>query len=630
MFVVLTAAVVAGGSLRLASVDHKESSSHDEAISFVAATCHQDGFRHVTARQSYPYAVRAPAASWQRFWKIDRRWCFGSITHGLAHTDIHPPAYFWLLHVWSVATGVGLQQAVWLNILLATLTALATFGLGRQALGDAVDAGLLAAIWIVSSATISTSTEARQYDLFPLVTVLFLWQGLRVPRPERRVRPVDAALLGILTCVGALTHYLFGAVVIGAAALAAGRLLPREWRGFVGYGGAGGLGAALALALNPSFQQALRRERSQREDFDATQVGGRADRVFSTLADFFVGKAHNPPGAGRVVAALLVVGLVVLGILGLASRAGARGTLRDRLAGGSLALMALWLGGTIIALYLTFVSPRNGMGATYLAPVWPLIAAIPILLMRFTGPLRRPLGVILAAGVLAAGISSVRAVDRANADLPEPGALIGRHGEMLVDSDARGMLPVALWHAQRRRIVLVASQRTLVDHPDRWLATLGRRRLVYVSVAALGGNAAGRAHIRGALRREGRRLHQRGVLILWDPQHSVGTLGERVSAASRARHRPCRASAATRRTPRCLRPMSGRRVPHGRPAPQVLQGCAAVTPVAYEARGARSSRRPQAEPGKQSSGSAYYSRSADRRADRGRPGSRGRRRDGGG
>jgi hypothetical protein len=537
-FVLLTAAVVTGGWLRLASVDHKASPSHDEAISFVAATCHQDGFKQLTARQSYPYGVRAPVAAWQQFWKIDRKWCFGSITHGLAHTDIHPPAYFWLLHVWSVATGVGLRQAVWLNILLATLTALATFGLGRQALGDPFDAGLLAAIWIVSAASISTSTEARQYDLFALVTVLFIWQVLRVTRRDRPARPVDAALLGILTSVGALTHYLFGAVVIGAAALAAGRLLPREWRRLAIYGGAVVLGAAVALVLNPSFQQALRRERRQREDFNAMQVGARADRVFSTLADFFVGKPHNTPGAGRVVAALLVVGLVVLGILGVASRAGTRGTLRERLTGGSLALMALWLGGTIIALYLAFVSPRNGMGATYLAPVWPLIAAIPILVIRFTGPLRRPLGVILAGGVLAAGISSVRAVDRANADLPRPAALIGRHDEMLVDTDARGMLPVALWHAQRRRIVLVASQRTLVDHPHRWLAALGRQRLVYVSVAAVGGDAAGRAHIRGALRRQGRRLHQRGVLILWDPQHSVGSLGERVFAASRARQRP--------------------------------------------------------------------------------------------
>jgi hypothetical protein len=166
------------------------------------------------------------------------------------------------------------------------------------------------------------------------------------------------------------------------------------------------------------------------------------------------------------------------------------------------------------------------------------MAAIPILLMRFTGPLRRPLGVILAGGVLAAGISSVRAVDLANAELPEPVSLIGRHDEMVVDTVARGMLPVALWHAERRRVVLVASQRTLVAHPHRWLATLGRRRLVYVSVAALGGNAAGRAHIRGALRRDGRKLRQRGVLILWDPQHSVGTLGERVFAASRPRQRP--------------------------------------------------------------------------------------------
>jgi hypothetical protein len=66
MFVGLAAAVVTGGWLRLASVDHKASPSHDEAISFVAATCHQDGFslrRIAIARSAL---VRWHGAMWNR------------------------------------------------------------------------------------------------------------------------------------------------------------------------------------------------------------------------------------------------------------------------------------------------------------------------------------------------------------------------------------------------------------------------------------------------------------------------------------------------------------------------------------------------------------------------------------
>src|SRR5439155_16200851 len=77
----------------------------------------------------------------------------------------------------------GLQQGVWLNVLLAAMTALAIFGVGREAFGDDVEAALLAGVWVLSPATIGTSTEARPYDLFALVTVLFTWQLLRVTRP---------------------------------------------------------------------------------------------------------------------------------------------------------------------------------------------------------------------------------------------------------------------------------------------------------------------------------------------------------------------------------------------------------------------------------------------------------------
>jgi uncharacterized membrane protein len=100
-----------GTGLRLESVRHKETPSHDESISFIAATCHQDAYERLA-----PDGVAVPAARWQRFWTLDRaKLCFGAIGRGLAHTDLHPPLYFWLLHVWSLILGVGLTQGVWLK-----------------------------------------------------------------------------------------------------------------------------------------------------------------------------------------------------------------------------------------------------------------------------------------------------------------------------------------------------------------------------------------------------------------------------------------------------------------------------------------------------------------------------------
>src|SRR3954447_7061733 len=60
----LAASVVVGIGLRLESVRHKETPSHDEAISFIAATCHQDAYE-----SEAPQGREVPAAEWQRFWK---------------------------------------------------------------------------------------------------------------------------------------------------------------------------------------------------------------------------------------------------------------------------------------------------------------------------------------------------------------------------------------------------------------------------------------------------------------------------------------------------------------------------------------------------------------------------------
>src|SRR5829696_2342525 len=188
--------------LRLESVEFKRTPSHDEAISFIAATCHQRAYDDLVARGSHPLGTAVRAAQWQRFWHVEDKLCLGEIGNGLAETDVHPPLYFWALHVWSLIAGVGLAQGLWLNLVIVSLTAVALAGLGRLAFRDDAEAVVLSAVWVLSPAAVSTSTEARQYDLLALVTVLFVWQFLRVIRTERPLRAGDAVLLAVLTAAG--------------------------------------------------------------------------------------------------------------------------------------------------------------------------------------------------------------------------------------------------------------------------------------------------------------------------------------------------------------------------------------------------------------------------------------------
>ncbi|MGI9125246.1 MAG: hypothetical protein ACR2JM_10925, partial [Mycobacterium sp.] len=68
---------------------------HDDVISIIAATCNQGRYE-----QYIPSGQWVPASEWQQYWQMGRFDCFSLIGHDLAHYDIHPPLYFWLLHIW--------------------------------------------------------------------------------------------------------------------------------------------------------------------------------------------------------------------------------------------------------------------------------------------------------------------------------------------------------------------------------------------------------------------------------------------------------------------------------------------------------------------------------------------------
>lgn len=144
--VVLALAIVAALGLRIGLVDAKQTLSHDETISYLAATCHQGEYERVVSRGAYPVARFAPAAAWQRFVEPDEALCFGRIAEGLAMHDIHPPLYFWMLHVWTLLTGTGVATATVLHLILVALTMAAVFGLASDVLGDRLEAAFAASL----------------------------------------------------------------------------------------------------------------------------------------------------------------------------------------------------------------------------------------------------------------------------------------------------------------------------------------------------------------------------------------------------------------------------------------------------------------------------------------------------
>lgn len=126
----------------------------------------------------------------------------GQITRDAAN-DIHPPLYYWLLHLWTGLFGHSEAALRSLSALLGVLLVLTTAELGRRIYG--VVTGLLAGlVAAVAPFQVYYSQEARMYILLALVAavsmLVFWWllsqEDRRLPAPEvppgARKRPSTA------------------------------------------------------------------------------------------------------------------------------------------------------------------------------------------------------------------------------------------------------------------------------------------------------------------------------------------------------------------------------------------------------------------------------------------------------
>jgi hypothetical protein len=468
----LACVLVAAGGLRVAGGADKSGFTHDESISYLAAACHQDDYARITVRAEPPFGRWAAASDWKALLRPDRALCLGQISRDLAREDIHPPLYFWLLHVWALVFGVGLWTGLSLNIVLATLTGLALFGLARRVLGDPLKAAAVAGVWSLSPAAIRVFGEARQYELLALLAVLFVWQCVRFADPPTRSLRRDAAGLAVLTAAGALAHFLFSLVAVAGAALLAGRLWRRERRLLVPGLASIAAGYAIFSLIHPGFVLSVRRGRAQAVESTADLLAARAVDTVETLAEFMVPPVVATGAAAAVALAILAAATAWASVAALTSR-GARP------AAVAMPLVFIWLVAAHAALFLSFVSPGSGMDFKHLSALWPFAAFVPVLVVgSLPGWVRVPLGAAAAAALATA--ATIAALGQFPAPGQTPPPELERADALVLDNVARGVLPRIVWRLPDDARVFAASQRYLLGHQHAWLNELGPGTL-YVS-----------------------------------------------------------------------------------------------------------------------------------------------------
>jgi len=509
---ILIALLLTATLARVIQAARKQTINHDEAISYLAATGHQGVYKQIITAQEPPFGVWAKSSEWLRLLRPEIPFCFARIGSDLAHFDIHPPLYFWLLHVWLLIFGLHLWTGPVFNTLIALGTALALFGLARQLLGDPREALIVTTLWAMSPTVIAISSEARQYDLLALITVLFAWHALRCSQLER-LNWRDGLLIAALTMLGALIHYQFALVVMGGVMFLAIRLFRTNRRHLVSFLAYITVGYLAFVLLHPQFYLSIMRQRQQAQVFQYSEVPIRLVNVASGFLGFimpissvnvvsslvgFIMPDSAVPWKNVLIAIYKVVAIALF--LGLAWLIWATYRLMQahRLRAFLMSFLG-WTAGFVTLLYLACFSPRHAMGSRYLTMAWPFIAFSLVYALRLPSfdRWRGRLVVLLCVGMCLIGMTSVVARIWYQSVLHGPALMAaftpGRI--VLVDNVARGILPCIYFHIPEETDVFFADQNYLLTHVDLWLPRVRQGNAIYISSDAYSGTKANKEQI---------------------------------------------------------------------------------------------------------------------------------------
>jgi len=473
----LLASILFGLGFRMIAVSGKQTVTHDEGISYLAATGHQAEYSEMSLRGTYPAGHWVPLSDWKRFIEPDRFFCFKKISSDLARYDYHPPLYFWLLHIWISVFGVGIWVGPALNFLLTLVIAAVLLKLADEVLGNRLEASAVVCVWILSPYAMFTSTEARQYELFTLLSLVLIWRTIRYVEGRNQASASELAVLSLITLAGALTYYYFALVVAGCGVFMLFNLLKANRGKCLKFFVPAALGYAFFLLLHPAVSQMIRTRQEKEQPLVIEDVVARTKTAAMTVSQFFV---HQK--AGDAILILVTVGLLI-GAAFIVSK-GPSKTNGDRIAIPQTAkyvmYFLLWNLGSVSLLYVLGISPWCAMGAKYLAVVWLFVGFVPVLIFRLAPTrLRAALVVVLCGWQLLHGLAfAVVTLHRARTG-PDASAVLNRADAVLSDSVARGIFPRIFFVMKEDKMIFAARQGDLIRGEDRWIPGLPRNS-VYV------------------------------------------------------------------------------------------------------------------------------------------------------
>ncbi|MBX2973394.1 MAG: glycosyltransferase family 39 protein [Flavobacteriales bacterium] len=345
----------------------KTTLSGDESVSYMCAAASAGVWETTIADLiDTPIAV----ADLQRFYDRPAQFDFHTVSVDMARYDVHPPLYFWLLHIIHVLWGTTAATGAWLNVVFGLGVLLLLARLARSLTGSDTAALAVAVVWYLSPAAVQIDLEARPYQLLALLTLASYMLGLRlVNGGAGRWTWIGFTAVNML---GLLTHLYFPFLLLPGVVL----MYAHHGTGRGTWLYLGSLLASLAgmLLFYPEFIEFLTtfgdRPRDVPEPVD--HVGRLKGVVYTSMQ--FLTEPHLLRYGYLALSAIAVALLVRKAI-----RSARTWKLDLRSDRAALFITLGWWAFFTIVLFLVGVSPAQAVGEQYFAYIWPLAAIVGVL-----------------------------------------------------------------------------------------------------------------------------------------------------------------------------------------------------------------------------------------------------------
>lgn len=378
--------------------------------------------------------------------------------------DIHPPLYFWLLHICLLVFGLHAWTGPLLNTLIASGAAVVLFFLARECFRDWRYALAASFLWFSAPSVVSESLMARQYDLMTFWGLLLSWQIICIAKPERNPRIRDYIGVGIVSALGLLTHFHFALFVAGCGLYVCLRIPYISWKRGIWNGCALAAGLILFLLIFGNPQDSFDQAKQQLQPFDAKLLRVRYDAAWNAFSFFWGGSLV----AWLVARLVLLASIGMLGALWINSfRTNKFQFLDKQIDDFALYYFLIWTLGVTAGFYLAFLSPGHAMSSRYLCLTWPFLACVLVSLLRFLS--QYSVEASWALGIILFGISLTTPLDleRTNAPESDPLPTFQKSEGVLIDQSDRGFLLPILYTLKDDQWIFVAHQSDILANPDR-------------------------------------------------------------------------------------------------------------------------------------------------------------------